>query len=189
MDFGRIAYAAYCESVGGVSKFTGEKLPAYADQDDEIQAAWETAASAVRQDTIRAGVEAGDPSALALLQADTLRAQLHAIEREAARAESGKGVDEQYLTTLREQEHSAKLQSSVALAQSDLIAAGRVLIDEQHELAKLQREHLVGVTWRLAVACAAEGAGSPTEGDGVHERIQADAEWFEHLLGTPPVDF
>ncbi|HST80939.1 MAG TPA: hypothetical protein VLL08_04250, partial [Kineosporiaceae bacterium] len=92
-------------------------------------------------------------------------------------------LDEQYLTTLREQEHAAKLQSSQVLAQLDFIAHGRSLIDEQTEVAKMQREEITGVTWRQAVACAAEGAGSPTEDDGVHERIAGDAEWFAHLLG------
>ncbi len=45
---GEIAYNAYCESVGGVSKFTGEKLPAFADQDADIRRAWHAAAVAVK---------------------------------------------------------------------------------------------------------------------------------------------
>jgi hypothetical protein len=98
-------------------------------------------------------------------------------------------IDDQYLTTLREQEHAAKLQSSQVLAQMDAIAASRALIDEQTEVAKMQREQIAGMTWRTAVACAAEGGGSPTEDDGVHERIAGDAEWFAHLLASPPVVF
>jgi len=98
-------------------------------------------------------------------------------------------LDEQYLMTLANQAAAAELQCEQARAQLEFIAAGRALIDEQAEVAKLQREDLAGATWRQAVACAAAAApGSPTQDDGVHERIQADAEWFEHLLGTPPVD-
>lgn len=47
--YGRVAYDAYCESVGGVSKFTGDKLPEFYDQDPEIKLAWVNAARAVRQ--------------------------------------------------------------------------------------------------------------------------------------------
>jgi hypothetical protein len=45
---GKVAYDAYCESVGGVSKFTGEKLPVFEDQDADIRRAWNAAAEAVK---------------------------------------------------------------------------------------------------------------------------------------------
>lgn len=91
-------------------------------------------------------------------------------------------LDEQRLATMRAQQSAAE-------QQADLVAKARVLADEQLEVAKMQRENLAGATWRLAVDCAARDAGSPTETDGAHERIQADAEWYAHLLGTPPVVF
>lgn len=43
---GRAAYAAYCESVGGVSIFTGATLPPFDDQDPRIQEAWNAAGRA-----------------------------------------------------------------------------------------------------------------------------------------------
>ncbi len=98
-------------------------------------------------------------------------------------------ADQQYLATLRAQGLAAALQVDQARAQLEFIATGRALLDEQAEVAKLQREDLAGVTWRQAVACAAQSAGSPTEDDGAHQRITADAEWYAHLLGTPPVAF
>ncbi len=45
---GKIAYDAYSESVGSVSKFTGEKLPPFEDQDADIRKAWNAAAEAVK---------------------------------------------------------------------------------------------------------------------------------------------
>jgi len=79
--------------------------------------------------------------------------------------------------------------AAMMLAQQHAAERHAVMADEQTEVAKMMREDLAGATWRQAVACAAEGAGSPTEDDGVHERITADAEWYAHLLGTPPVVF
>lgn len=49
---GEVAYEAYCASVGWVS-VRGEQLPAYADQDERIRDAWETAAGAVRSAVLR----------------------------------------------------------------------------------------------------------------------------------------
>lgn len=48
-SLGAVAYEAYCKAVGGVSKFTGDTLPAFEDQDPEIVAAWEAAAAAVQE--------------------------------------------------------------------------------------------------------------------------------------------
>lgn len=101
-------------------------------------------------------------------------------------------LDEQYLDTLNAQQRAAEQQAEQAGAVADLVGRIRALADEQTEVARMEREHLAGATWRQAVACAAAaavGAGSPTQDDGVHERIEADAEWFAHLLGTPPVTF
>lgn len=47
-SFGAIAYDAYREHTGGVSIVTGELLPAWSDLPDEVKAAWEEAAQAVR---------------------------------------------------------------------------------------------------------------------------------------------
>jgi len=98
-------------------------------------------------------------------------------------------LDRAYLDAQAAVQRAAELQADQVRAQADFIAAGRALINEQTEVAQLQREDLAGATWRQAVMCAAEGAGSPTEDDGAHESITADAEWFAHLLGTPPVVF
>lgn len=72
---------------------------------------------------------------------------------------------------------------------TDLLTRTRALVDELTEVARMERERLAGVTWRHAVELAASAGGSPTTDDGVHERITADAQWYAHLLGTPPVVF
>jgi hypothetical protein len=49
-DLGQVAYEAYCESVGGVSKFTGDKLPTWEEQlekNPDIALAWKVSAEAV----------------------------------------------------------------------------------------------------------------------------------------------
>jgi hypothetical protein len=49
-DLGQVAYEAYCESVGGVSKFTGDKLPTWEEQlekNPQIALAWKACAEAV----------------------------------------------------------------------------------------------------------------------------------------------
>lgn len=47
---GQVAYEAYCKSTGGVSAVSGETLPAWGDQSEEIRNAWEAAAAAARGD-------------------------------------------------------------------------------------------------------------------------------------------
>ncbi len=47
VNFGKVAYDAYCKSVGGRSAISGEKLPLWIDQKDEIKVAWDAAALAV----------------------------------------------------------------------------------------------------------------------------------------------
>jgi len=46
-DLGLTAYNAYCESTGGVSVITGEKLPDFVDMKFEVIVAWINAAHAV----------------------------------------------------------------------------------------------------------------------------------------------
>lgn len=46
-DVGKIAYDAYCRSVGGVSAITGATLPEFHDTKHEIRVAWTAAAEAV----------------------------------------------------------------------------------------------------------------------------------------------
>ena len=45
---GRCAYDAYCKSAGGRSLATGDPLPHWTRLPDDIQAAWENAAAAVK---------------------------------------------------------------------------------------------------------------------------------------------
>lgn len=47
MNYGKIAYDAYCTSSGGVSLVSGAKLPAWEALSPEIKTAWDCAARAV----------------------------------------------------------------------------------------------------------------------------------------------
>jgi hypothetical protein len=47
-SIGQIAYEAYCQSTGGVSLVSGEKLPEWKVLRGEIKKAWDAAADAVR---------------------------------------------------------------------------------------------------------------------------------------------
>ncbi len=47
VDFGKIAYDAYCEKSKGVSLISGAKLPDFEALSDEIKDAWRAAAEAV----------------------------------------------------------------------------------------------------------------------------------------------
>lgn len=47
VNLGKVAYEAYCKSVGGRSAISGEELPTWIDQKDEIKVAWDAAALAV----------------------------------------------------------------------------------------------------------------------------------------------
>lgn len=47
-DLGRVAYEAYGESVGWIT-FSGQKMPSWADQNDRLKQAWNSAARAVEQ--------------------------------------------------------------------------------------------------------------------------------------------
>jgi hypothetical protein len=47
MEYGQIAYDAYCEAVGWKSAVTGQKLPLFKDTLNIIQSAWIDAALAV----------------------------------------------------------------------------------------------------------------------------------------------
>ena len=46
-EMARIAYEAYCESVGFVSRYTLENLPSWDDMHIETQKGWEAAANSV----------------------------------------------------------------------------------------------------------------------------------------------
>lgn len=48
VNFGKVAYDAYCASSGGVSLVSGAKLPPWEELSIEIRTAWEAAADAVR---------------------------------------------------------------------------------------------------------------------------------------------
>ncbi len=50
-DLAKIAYDAYCQSTGGVSLISGDKLPEFGSLKLEIQDAWYAAAEAVRRET------------------------------------------------------------------------------------------------------------------------------------------
>lgn len=45
--YGEVAYAAYCAQTDGRSAVTGEPLPAWDEQRQEIRDAWDAAAAAV----------------------------------------------------------------------------------------------------------------------------------------------
>lgn len=45
---GRAAYNAYCASVGGRSAISGDRLPTWDEQREDIRVAWRRAADAVR---------------------------------------------------------------------------------------------------------------------------------------------
>lgn len=47
---GQVAYEAYCEKTGWRSRFSGDALPEWKDQDPEIRECWEAAANAVAED-------------------------------------------------------------------------------------------------------------------------------------------
>ncbi|MET1083302.1 MAG: hypothetical protein ABWY12_09690 [Burkholderiales bacterium] len=49
-QLGQIAYTAYCESAGGVSLITGDKLPTFLNLKADIQNAWIAAAKAVTEE-------------------------------------------------------------------------------------------------------------------------------------------
>lgn len=102
-------------------------------------------------------------------------------------------ADAQYLATLKAQQRASELQAQQAEASLAGLVEARALIQEQVEVAKLQREDLAGVTWRQAVAIAGERTlGSAVIGgqaEAVQKTILAEAEWFAHLLGNPPVVF
>lgn len=50
-EAGRIAYTAYCNTVGWKSAVSGDPLPQWDDQADVIKQAWIAAAYAVREST------------------------------------------------------------------------------------------------------------------------------------------
>lgn len=47
VDFGKVAYEAYCKSSGGVSLVSGDKLPEFENLSDSIKTAWRASAQAV----------------------------------------------------------------------------------------------------------------------------------------------
>lgn len=47
-DLGRAAYNAYCASTGGRSAISGDRLPPWGEQREDIRIAWCRAADAVR---------------------------------------------------------------------------------------------------------------------------------------------
>lgn len=47
MSKGQVAYEAYCESAGWMSKHTGSQLPQWSDVDDDVKVHWEESATAV----------------------------------------------------------------------------------------------------------------------------------------------
>lgn len=51
INFGKVAYDAYCKSTGGVSLVSGAKLPVWDELKPEIKSAWEAAADAVRAES------------------------------------------------------------------------------------------------------------------------------------------
>lgn len=48
LELGQVAYAAYCQSSGGRSLASGQKLPGWKDTTPEIREAWRAAADAVK---------------------------------------------------------------------------------------------------------------------------------------------
>ena len=48
--FGQVAYEAYCEKTEWKSRFNGDALPEWKDQDPEIRGCWEAAAQAVAEE-------------------------------------------------------------------------------------------------------------------------------------------
>ena len=50
---GRVAYEGYCDASDGKSLFNGDPLPAWADQSQAIQDAWDCAAHAVARTVIQ----------------------------------------------------------------------------------------------------------------------------------------
>jgi hypothetical protein len=102
-------------------------------------------------------------------------------------------VRDLYVQTLRAQHNASVLEVELFRAQLEQIARQRVLVDEQMEVAKMQREDLVGVTWRQAVTIAAARVlGSAMIGNNaedVRKAIRDEAELFAHELASPPVVF
>lgn len=47
VNYGKLAYDAYCESSGGVSLVSGAKLPPWEELKPEIKTAWQAAADAI----------------------------------------------------------------------------------------------------------------------------------------------
>lgn len=52
-SLGREAYRAYCAATGGRSAVSGAVLPGWAEQSEEIQAAWRAAAGAVHETVLK----------------------------------------------------------------------------------------------------------------------------------------
>lgn len=73
------------------------------------------------------------------------------------------------------------------------LQAQEVAAHEQAEMARMQREHLAASTWRLALKIAGErNLGGVVLGQQAEENakeVLAEAEWFAHHLGNPPVVF
>jgi hypothetical protein len=46
-ELGKIAYEGYCSATGGQSAITGEKLPSWDEQREDIKRAWISSAHAV----------------------------------------------------------------------------------------------------------------------------------------------
>ena len=46
---GQTAYDAYCNDAGGVSDYTGDRLPMWEDQNPRTKRHWEAAAAAVQK--------------------------------------------------------------------------------------------------------------------------------------------
>jgi hypothetical protein len=84
---GQIAYEAYCETTGWKSRFNGDGLPEWKNQDPEIQACWTVAGEAVAAAERAAGL--AERNRLARALAD-VRDDLNA-ER-AAHAETGENL-------------------------------------------------------------------------------------------------
>lgn len=101
-------------------------------------------------------------------------------------------ADEQYLATMRAQQLAAEKQVEQAQLALVALAENRALMAEQTEVARMQREHLAGTTWRKAVEIAGmRSIGGLFEGQGeiTRQRILDEAQWLAHHLANPPVEF
>lgn len=102
-------------------------------------------------------------------------------------------ADEQYLATMRAQQLAAEKQVEQAQLALVALAENRALMAEQTEVARMQREHLAGTTWRKAVEIAGirsiGGLFNAAQAEETRQRIIDEAQWLAHHLGNPPVEF